>query len=115
MAQISSVDAVTRRSVELFLERIKRDYSIAEVWLFGSRARGDASADSDADIAIVLNGPKHRSMDAATGMAGAEFDVLLETGRLVSALPVAVEEWSNPALHSNPYLIANIKREGIRW
>lgn len=114
MVQALSIDAITKRSVEMFLERIKDDYSIAEVWLFGSRARGDANAESDTDVAVILNGPKRRSIDAAGGMANAEFDVLLETGRLVSALPIALEDWCNPSLHSNPFLIANIKREGIR-
>lgn len=31
--------------------------SIREIWLFGSRARGDARADSDIDLAIVLMPP----------------------------------------------------------
>lgn len=32
--------------------------SIQEVWLFGSRAREDASDDSDVDLAITLMPPK---------------------------------------------------------
>ncbi len=108
------IDPETRRSVEMFLARIKDDYPVAEAWLYGSRARGDGGADSDADVAVILKGPKQRSIDAAKGMAGPEFDVMLETGMLISALPVALVDWKNPSRHSNPYLIANIKREGIR-
>ena len=108
-----SIDPATRRSVDLFIERIAGDYPIAEVWLYGSRARGDARADSDADVAVILKGPKGRSVTVATEMAGPEFDVLLETGILVSTLPVWMEDWRDPRGHSNPYLIANIKREGF--
>jgi uncharacterized protein len=114
MANTLSLDSVTRRSVEMFLVRIKDQFPVAEAWLFGSRARGDAGDDSDADVAVILNGPKRRSIDVAAEMIDAEYDILLETGRLVSALPIAAEEWNTPSLHSNPYLIANIKREGVR-
>jgi uncharacterized protein len=114
MTRKPAIDPATRRSVDLFIERIAGDYPIAEVWLYGSRARGDARADSDADVAVILKGPKGRSITVATEMAGAEFDVLLETGILVSTLPVWMEDWQDPSGHSNPYLIANIKREGIQ-
>lgn len=114
MAKKQSIDSVTRRSIELFLERIKGDYSIAEIWLYGSRARGNADDDSDADLAIVLNGPKRRAVENLEGMIDAEMGVLLETGRLVSPFPIALDDWQNPDQFSNPFLIANIKREGIR-
>ena len=114
MKQKPTIDPITRHSVEMFLARIAPDYPVVEAWLYGSRARGDAGADSDADVAVILNGPKRRAIDVAKGMAGAEFDIMLETGMMVSALPIAAEDWNEPYRHSNPYLIANIKREGIR-
>lgn len=109
----TSIDADTRRSVELCLDRYRHEYSVAGAYLFGSRARGDHQADSDADVAVILDGPKGRSVSVACDMAGAEFDVMLETGILVSSLPIWLEDWNNPSGHSNPHLIANIKREGI--
>ncbi|WP_370645097.1 nucleotidyltransferase [Mycetohabitans sp. B6] len=41
------------------------------------------------------------------------FDVLLETGVLVEALPLWEDEMEHPELFSNPALIRNIHREGI--
>jgi uncharacterized protein len=114
MANNAPVDALTKRSVESFLAGVRALHPVAEAWLFGSRARGDARTDSDADLAVILNGPKRRSIDVIEEMADAQFEVLLETGRLVSVLPISAEEWREPALHTNPYLIENIKREGIR-
>ena len=32
--------------------------NVSEVWLFGSRARGDAREDSDVDLALTLMPPK---------------------------------------------------------
>ena len=76
----TSIDADTRRSVELCLDRYRHEYSVAGAYLFGSRARGDHQADSDADVAVILDGPKGRAVSVACDMAGAEFDVMLETG-----------------------------------
>jgi hypothetical protein len=47
-------------------------------------------------------------------MAGIAFDVMLETGVLVDAIPFWEEEWEHPELFSNPALIENIRREGVR-
>jgi uncharacterized protein len=107
------IDPETRRSVEMFLARIADDYPVAEAWLYGSRARGDASADSDADVAVILRGPKGRTTTVSPQMAGCAFDILLETGVLVSPLAIWMQDWCNPEGHSNPYLIANIKRDGV--
>lgn len=110
---VAAIDPLTRKSVEAFLARISGDYPIVEAWLYGSRARGDARPDSDADVAVILSGPKGRAMTVATEMSAVEFDVLLETGVLVSAMPIWLEDWRNPVGHSNPNLIEAIKREGV--
>lgn len=47
-------------------------------------------------------------------MADIAFDVMLETGILVMALPLWEEEFEHPKRFSNPGLIHNIRREGVR-
>ena len=47
-------------------------------------------------------------------MAGIAFDVMLETGILVQALPLWEGELRHPERFSNSALIHNIKREGVR-
>ena len=46
-------------------------------------------------------------------MAGVAFDLMLETGVLVDALPIWDEEWKHPDVFTNPVLLANIRRDGV--
>ena len=46
-------------------------------------------------------------------MAGIAFDVMLETGILVEALPLWGGEMEHPERFSNPALIRTIQREGV--
>jgi uncharacterized protein len=62
----------------------------------------------------VLEGRSGDRTAAALDMAGIAFDVLLETGVLVEALPLWQDEFNRPERFSNPTLIENIRREGVR-
>ena len=46
-------------------------------------------------------------------MASIAFDVMLEIGILVEALPLWRDQLECPERFSNPALIANIRREGL--
>ena len=46
-------------------------------------------------------------------MAGVAFDVMLETGVLVSPLPIWEAEWADPGRFPNPELLESIRIEGI--
>jgi predicted nucleotidyltransferase len=108
------IDEVTKRTGEAFVAIISSKYDLAGAVLFGSRARHTHSQDSDADIAVVLHGVNGDRTETAIAMAGIAFDVMMETGVLVDALPLWEEEFEHPEKFSNPELIANIRREGIR-
>jgi uncharacterized protein len=109
----TSLDSGTERAVRAFLNRIAGRYAIDHAILFGSRARRTHSADSDADIAIVLKGEQGNRSAAAIDMADVAFDVMLETGILIEALPLWSDELAHPERFSNPALIRTIQREGI--
>lgn len=112
MATITDSD--TERAARAFIEKLSREYDLAGVILFGSRARRDHHANSDADLAVLLQGLPGRRVDAALRMADIAFDVMLETGVLIEAIPLWEDEWEHPERFSNPALIANIRREGVR-
>lgn len=108
------IDHNTEEAVRRFLALISNRYDMAEVIVYGSRARGTHRPDSDADVAVLLRGEHQRFLTAKLDMADAAFDVLLETGILISPLPIWLDKWAHPESYSNPALLRNINREGVR-
>jgi DNA invertase Pin-like site-specific DNA recombinase len=108
------IDADTERAARVFMQHLEGKYPVIEGILFGSRARGTHTAESDADIAVVLEGTKGNRYAVSGDMAGIAFDVLMETGVLVEALPLWADELKRPETFSNPALIRNIQRDGLR-
>ena len=107
------IDHNTEEAVRRFLALIASRYDIAGAILYGSRARSTHDRDSDADVAVLLKGEPQRFM-TVMDMADTAFDVMLETDILISPLPIMLEEWEHPENFSNPALLRNISREGVR-
>lgn len=114
MGQLDRIDHDTEEAVRRFLSLIASRYDMAGAIIYGSRARGTHRPDSDADVAVLLNGEHQRFLTTKLAMADVAFDVLLETGVNISPLPVWLDEWDHPENYSNPALLRNIAREGVR-
>ena len=87
---------------EIYGERLER------VVLYGSRARGDAHADSDYDVAVFLRDMTDRLAEAMR-LADLGTDILHETGELVHAMPYRAGAYDDERLP----LMHEIRREGI--
>jgi predicted nucleotidyltransferase len=111
---MNRLDRDTEEAVRRFLALIASHYDMAGVIVYGSRARGTHRPDSDADVAVLLKGEHQRILPTTLAMADVAYDVLLETGINISPLPVWLDEWEHPETHSNPVLLRNIAREGLR-
>jgi uncharacterized protein len=83
----------------------------SEIYLYGSRARGDAKKLSDWDLLILLN-KKSISFDLETRFMDEFYEIELETGEIFSPLIYSKKEWNEN--HSITPLFENIKKEGIR-
>lgn len=94
--------------IRKLLERIYGD-RLMDVILYGSFARNTSTNDSDIDIAVVLKGTvnKTKEIDRIYDML---YDIILETGELISVNPLSEEEIKNLIWP----LYYHIKREGIR-
>lgn len=103
-----------RRTAQAFLGRLSDRYDVAQMIMFGSRARGDHGPDSDLDLAVVLRGWRGDFIDTRLDMAGIAFDVMMETGLLVQAFPVWDDDLEHPEGFINSDLLQNIVEDGIR-
>ncbi|HUZ17183.1 MAG TPA: nucleotidyltransferase domain-containing protein [Spirochaetia bacterium] len=81
---------------------------LREMWLFGSRARGDYNPDSDFDILVVADGNRAELREV---VAAAEDDILLKRGQVFASVVYTTEEWK---WARNAPLGVNVRREGKR-
>ena len=109
------IDQNTEKAVRRFMGLIPDRFGVDSAILFGSRARGTHDSASDADLAILLNGKPQPILKTSLDLADVAFDVLLETGINITPIPVWLDEWEHPQTHSNPLLLANIARDGVRF
>ena len=78
--------------------------------LYGSEARGDARADSDIDLLILLEGDK-RDLKRESLISGALYDLELSTGVLISPMIMLRKQWENRPFKTPFYI--NVINEGI--
>jgi len=112
----SPSDAAVNRMINDFARVVMATYRdrLSSIYLFGSRARGDHTRDSDADIAVVLADRGFDFWTEKMRLADKEYDFIVETGAEPQAWPVHECEWLNPDRHRNPELIKAMKRDGRR-
>ncbi len=106
MAPKASDDAV----LEQFRTGVNKIYGdqVARVVLFGSRARGDAKAASDYDIAVFLRDMPDR-FAVLRRLADLSTDILYGTGEIVNALPYRADTYNDPRMP----LMHEIRRDGV--
>jgi len=81
----------------------------SEIYLYGSRARGDAGKLSDWDILVLLN-RMSISFDVETKFMDDFYEIELETGEIISPLIYSKQDWIEN--HSITPLFENIQKEG---
>ena len=95
------------KQVRAFLEKTYGS-GIKSVFLYGSQVRGTATEDSDVDLLVVVDD----SLDPwriRSALDDLLFDILLETGELVSVIVVPQSYYRE---YASPFLV-NIRREGV--
>jgi predicted nucleotidyltransferase len=113
--QQSNVDLITQTAIKQFVKIVARNYPLEQTILFGSRARGTAHEDSDADVALILSGEIQPFMKTRMALNDLAYDVLLDTGVIIQPLPVWASQWAQPESYTNPQLLRNVARDGIQF
>ena len=86
----------------------KKTDNIKAIILYGSVARGTATAESDVDIAVILDGYTEKMHDA---MLDVVVDLELEYDKVISVLLIDTKQY-NTWEHVSPFF-KNVKKDGI--
>jgi predicted nucleotidyltransferase len=92
-----------------FTTRVRERFSDAKVWAFGSRARGEATWESDFDLLIVLSDVDQQTDRWIRHIA---WEVGFENDRVITTVLFDRAQFENGPM-SESTLVANILREGI--
>ena len=112
--QVRTTDTATLAALRAFVQKISTRDDFAGAILFGSRARHSHNPESDADVAVLLSGAPGKFVQTKLEFDDLAYEILLETGMRIQPLPVWQSEWEDPENYSNPHLLKNIVREGVR-
>ena len=82
----------------------------ATVLLYGSRARGMASSESDMDLLVLT--PTPLAPEIVVRLRDALYELELEHGAVISVLFFSEAEWQDPLLRVTPFH-REVEREGV--
>jgi uncharacterized protein len=106
-------DAAVAHALDRFATSVRAHYGerLRGLYLFGSRARGDHTPDSDADVAVVLADDDWDYWDEKTALTDIAYSILIETGAETQGWPVTESAWLDPESHRNPSLVRAMRRD----
>ena len=94
-----------------FKKKVMKQFSDAELILYGSRARGDASPESDMDILVILNDLLQES--DCEYVSHCAWETGYKEGIVIVPITVSRQEWENGAFSSSLLAMA-VMAEGIK-
>jgi predicted nucleotidyltransferase len=105
----SNLTSIQREALNMLREKLFHEFDIERIILYGSAARGEATADSDIDVLIVTTNPKSRWQQHQ--ITDVVFEVNLQYDTTFSSLIVDRNEWKNG--YSFLLLQDEIANEGV--
>ena len=103
---------MSRKEIVVQIQMLmRRLFPTAEVILYGSEARGEARADSDIDLLILVDGDK-LTLAQEDAITTPLYELELQTGVAISPIVMLKKQWESRPMITPFYL--NVMREGIK-
>lgn len=96
---------------ELVKQAVQKFEPGAEIFLYGSRSRGDYNADSDWDFLILVDGVLND--ERIDRIRHQLYELEWEYGEVISSIIRTRNQWNSPLFKAMPFY-NNIERDGIR-
>ena len=97
-----------KKLAQEFARRVRAIFPDASIWVFGSRARGEATPESDLDCLIVLNNLTPQAYSTIRDIA---WKLGFESGVVITTVILEREEFESGPM-SQSTLVANVLEEG---
>lgn len=98
-----------RSILDQFTSLVRERFPDARIWAFGSRARGNATWESDFDICIVLN---QVNQETDRWIRDIAWEVGFENERVITTVVFDFDQFENGPM-SESTLVANVLQEGV--
>ena len=98
-----------RRILDQFTSLVRERFPDARIWAFGSRARGNATWESDFDICIVLN---QVNQETDRWIRDIAWEVGFENERVITTVVFDFDQFENGPM-SESTLVANVLQDGV--
>jgi uncharacterized protein len=92
-----------------FTQRLRLRFPEAQVWAFGSRARGDATQESDLDVCVVVERLDEQLDREISGMA---WEVGFARDVVISTVTFSRREFNTGPLATSP-IVTSILHDGV--
>jgi len=96
---------------ELVKKAVRKIEPDAEIYLYGSRSRGDHKSDSDWDFLILVDGVLND--ERIDRIRHQLYELEWEYGDVISSIIRTRNQWNSPLFKAMPFY-NNIERDGIR-
>ena len=100
-----------KKLIEQVKQAIHKVEPVADIILYGSRSRGDATSESDWDLLILVDGPVDDKR--INKIRYQLYEIEWESGEVISSIVRNREEWNSDLYRIMP-IYQQIKREGTR-
>ncbi|MCC6682803.1 MAG: nucleotidyltransferase domain-containing protein [Phycisphaeraceae bacterium] len=106
----ADLDPNDRRIVETAARLLREKFPVSRVILYGSRARKQATEDSDLDLLVLTKVPADWGVQRA--MLDALYPMQDEVGHIISLMVIGEEEWEHGLYQVLP-LKHEVDRDGV--
>ncbi|MFM9942415.1 MAG: nucleotidyltransferase domain-containing protein [Hyphomicrobiaceae bacterium] len=86
-----------REALDAFVMCVRTHFGerLRDIFVFGSRARGDARSDSDIDLAIIIEDGDWDFWQEKLRLSDLSYDALVAADLLIQAIPISQSDWQS--------------------